>query len=91
MSIALSDIVHSIEATVARERESPSVSASCALSFGLQMKQRNIEPLRRHFKLGAAWVNIDCDLYAGTRDALAHVGGHLREGSRVHFHELVKV
>ena len=37
-----------------------------------------------------AWANVDCDLYAGALDALAHVGGHLRLGSRLHFHELYK-
>jgi hypothetical protein len=37
-----------------------------------------------------AWANIDCDLYAGARDALAYIGGSLVTASRLHFHELYK-
>ena len=37
-----------------------------------------------------AWVNIDCDLYAGTRDALQALGARMCPGSVVHFHELLK-
>ena len=37
-----------------------------------------------------AWANIDCDLYAGTRDALLELSGRLCVGTRLHFHELLK-
>lgn len=36
-----------------------------------------------------AWVNVDCDLYGGTRDVLALLGPRIRVGSRLHFHELM--
>ena len=36
-----------------------------------------------------AWVNVDCDLYGGTRDVLALLGPCIRVGSRLHFHELM--
>jgi hypothetical protein len=36
------------------------------------------------------WTNIDCDLYAGTRDALLELNGRLCTGTRIHFHELLK-
>ena len=38
-----------------------------------------------------AWANIDCDLYAGARDALSALSGRLCAGTRLHFHELLKV
>jgi hypothetical protein len=37
-----------------------------------------------------AWANIDCDLYAGTRDALDALGPRMCAGTRLHFHELLK-
>lgn len=37
-----------------------------------------------------AWANIDCDLYAGTRDALGVLSPHICRGTRLHFHELLK-
>ena len=37
-----------------------------------------------------AWVNIDCDLYAGAHQALQALAGRLVVGSRVHFHELLQ-
>ena len=36
-----------------------------------------------------AWVNVDCDLYDGARTALRHLQPRIREGSRLHFHELL--
>jgi hypothetical protein len=38
-----------------------------------------------------AWANVDVDLYSGTRDALYNLGPRLRAGSRLHFHELLKL
>ena len=37
-----------------------------------------------------AWANIDCDLYAGTRDALAQLAPRMCPGTRLHFHEVLK-
>lgn len=37
-----------------------------------------------------AYVNIDCDLYAGTRDALKELGPRMCPGTVIHFHELLK-
>lgn len=38
-----------------------------------------------------AWASIDCDLYRGTRDVLQNIGTRLRRGTRLHFHELMKL
>ena len=48
-------------------------------------------PFFLHANPGAplAWANVDCDLYAGARDALTLLGPRVRVGSRLHFHELV--
>lgn len=37
-----------------------------------------------------AFANIDCDLYAGAMQVLNLLQEHLREGSLLHFHELVQ-
>jgi hypothetical protein len=37
-----------------------------------------------------AWTNIDCDLYAGTVDALQNLGPRMCAGTLLHFHELLK-
>jgi hypothetical protein len=38
-----------------------------------------------------AWASIDCDLYHGTRDVLASLAPRLALGTRLHFHELLKL
>ena len=37
-----------------------------------------------------AWANIDCDLYRGTADALTELRPRLCDGTRLHFHEILK-
>ena len=38
-----------------------------------------------------AWMNLDCDLEGGTSVVLNACGPRLRPGSRLHFHELLKL
>lgn len=38
-----------------------------------------------------AWASVDCDLYTGTRDVLTAIGPRLAVGTRLHFHELLKL
>ena len=45
------------------------------------------QPLDRR----VAWCNIDCDLYHGSLDVLNAIGPRLARGTRLHFHELLKL
>ena len=40
-------------------------------------------------QLPLAWANIDCDLYAGAREALLNLSPRVCPGTRIHFHELI--
>ena len=72
----------------AARRATPPVRAGVRLVPGLF--NATLGPfLRAHPTAPLAWTNVDCDLYAGARDALDALAPRLRAGARLHFHELV--